>query len=215
MNCIWIEEEKGFGSWASFFTPWNYMQVSNADHVLRRIRIGGGGGAESACRKWHLVVDTNCFLDADALKCLKQLEGIRETRIIIPKIGETHSWIPVPPLPWVGGFFNLHFQSTAVAFIHAFSSCFRVSAKKRTFSNVMGNFLFVWFFSGAGAGLLEAQRQCEDGCSVSSQMDRRMYGEDAFLDPCSKLLWDTSSANYPTTFVSLTEQVIGWFTKWS
>jgi hypothetical protein len=46
-------------------------------------------------------------------------------------------------------------------------------------------------------------------------MDRRMYGEDAFLDPCSKLLWDTSSANYPTTFVSLTEQVIEWFTKWS
>jgi NAD(P)H-hydrate repair Nnr-like enzyme with NAD(P)H-hydrate dehydratase domain len=67
------------------------MQVSNADHVLRRIRIGSGGGTESACRKWHLVVDTNCFLDADALKCLKQLEGIRETRIIIPKIGETHS----------------------------------------------------------------------------------------------------------------------------
>ncbi|CAM6012316.1 unnamed protein product [Sphagnum balticum] len=61
-------------------------KVSNADHVLRRIRIGGGSGAESACRKWHLVVDTNCLLDADALKCLKQLEGIRETRIIIPKI---------------------------------------------------------------------------------------------------------------------------------
>ncbi len=68
------------------------MQVSNADHVLRRTRIGGGGGdAESACRKWHLVVDTNCLLDADALKCLNQFEGIRETRIIIPKIGETHS----------------------------------------------------------------------------------------------------------------------------
>jgi hypothetical protein len=38
-----------------------------------------------------LVVDTNCLLDADALKCLNQFEGIRETRIIIPKIGETHS----------------------------------------------------------------------------------------------------------------------------
>jgi hypothetical protein len=65
---------------------------------------------------------------------------------------------------------------------------FQGFSKEKDLHNVMGNFLFVWFFSGAGAGLLEAQRQCEDGCSVSSQMDRRMYGEDAFLDPCSKLL---------------------------
>lgn len=33
-------------------------------------------------------MDTNCLLDLDALKSLKQLEGIHETRIIIPKIGK-------------------------------------------------------------------------------------------------------------------------------
>ena len=48
-------------------------------------------GAEEPRRKWHLVVDTNCLLDADSLKSLKQLEDIRETRIIIPKVGKLNT----------------------------------------------------------------------------------------------------------------------------
>ncbi|XP_024397807.1 uncharacterized protein [Physcomitrium patens] len=37
-------------------------------------------------RQWQMVADTNCLLDAESLKSLKHLEGIHETRLIIPNI---------------------------------------------------------------------------------------------------------------------------------
>ncbi|KAG0617663.1 hypothetical protein M758_4G006100 [Ceratodon purpureus] len=55
--------------------------VNNLDSLFGNLKLGG----EKRCQ-WHIVVDTNCLLDTDALKSLKQLEGIRETRIVIPKI---------------------------------------------------------------------------------------------------------------------------------
>lgn len=55
--------------------------VNNLDSLFDKLKLGG----ELRCQ-WHVVVDTNCLLDTDALKSLKQLEGIRETRIIVPQI---------------------------------------------------------------------------------------------------------------------------------
>lgn len=37
-------------------------------------------------RKWHIVVDTGCLLDMESRQALKQLEGIKGTRLIIPRI---------------------------------------------------------------------------------------------------------------------------------
>lgn len=39
-----------------------------------------------AGRQWQMVVDTNCLLNAESLESLKVLEGIRETRLVIPNI---------------------------------------------------------------------------------------------------------------------------------
>lgn len=35
-----------------------------------------------------MVVDANCLLNAESLESLKQLEGIRETRLVVPNIGK-------------------------------------------------------------------------------------------------------------------------------
>ena len=35
-------------------------------------------------RKWHIIVDTSFLLDMESRKDLKQLEGSKETRMIIP-----------------------------------------------------------------------------------------------------------------------------------
>ncbi|XP_068660915.1 FHA domain-containing protein PS1 [Aristolochia californica] len=37
-------------------------------------------------RKWHMVVDTSCFLDEDSWTSLKLLEGLKGTHLIIPRM---------------------------------------------------------------------------------------------------------------------------------
>ncbi|KAJ7145219.1 hypothetical protein O6H91_22G010000 [Diphasiastrum complanatum] len=53
------------------------------DQMMRKLKVSDSGDPHT---KWHIIVDTNCLLEVESLNALKQLEGIRETRIIIPKI---------------------------------------------------------------------------------------------------------------------------------
>ncbi|KAI3951499.1 hypothetical protein MKX01_018615 [Papaver californicum] len=43
-------------------------------------------GEEANNRRWNMVVDTGCLLDKDSWKCLKLLEGIKGTHLIIPRM---------------------------------------------------------------------------------------------------------------------------------
>jgi len=38
-------------------------------------------------KKWHMVVDTGCFLNEESRKALELLEGLKGTQLIIPRIG--------------------------------------------------------------------------------------------------------------------------------
>ncbi|CAM6083421.1 unnamed protein product [Calypogeia fissa] len=58
--------------------------LSPSEQLQRRLKLSDH--PTEIRRQWHIVVDTNCLLDADSLKALKQLEGIREVDVIIPKI---------------------------------------------------------------------------------------------------------------------------------
>lgn len=58
-------------------------EVHNIDHGFGRVQHVVV--AESK-RKWHIVVDTGCLLDIESRQALKQLEGIKGTRLIIPRI---------------------------------------------------------------------------------------------------------------------------------
>ncbi|KAI5071143.1 hypothetical protein GOP47_0013394 [Adiantum capillus-veneris] len=58
--------------------------IHNLDLMLRRLK--GTTRSESHRISWHIVVDASCFLDSNSFKSLRQLEGIREVRLIIPKI---------------------------------------------------------------------------------------------------------------------------------
>ena len=44
-------------------------------------------------RQWQMIVDTNCVLNAVSLESLKQLKGIRETRLVIPNIGKLRGFL--------------------------------------------------------------------------------------------------------------------------
>ncbi|XP_024526568.1 FHA domain-containing protein PS1 [Selaginella moellendorffii] len=69
------------------FQPAPYSTSSDEDsfkeYCARRHRVTEKKADEV---KWHIIVDTNCFLDEDGFNSLKKLEGLRETRVIIPKI---------------------------------------------------------------------------------------------------------------------------------
>lgn len=41
-----------------------------------------------AGRQWHMIIDTDCLLNVESLESLKRLEGILETRLVIPNIGK-------------------------------------------------------------------------------------------------------------------------------
>ncbi|MCO5547162.1 hypothetical protein L7F22_000605 [Adiantum nelumboides] len=58
--------------------------VQNLDLMLRRLK--GTARSEPHHVSWHIVVDVSCFRDSNSFKSLRQLEGIREVRIVIPKI---------------------------------------------------------------------------------------------------------------------------------
>ncbi|KAG6549683.1 hypothetical protein Mapa_008662 [Marchantia paleacea] len=55
----------------------------NLDQLLRRLKLAD---SIEGRKQWHAVIDTNCLLDFESLKALKQLEGIKEVSVIIPKI---------------------------------------------------------------------------------------------------------------------------------
>ncbi|KAL2650610.1 hypothetical protein R1flu_018738 [Riccia fluitans] len=57
--------------------------AENLDQLLRRLKLAD---SIEGRKQWHAVIDTNCLLDAESLKALKQLEGIKEVSVIIPKI---------------------------------------------------------------------------------------------------------------------------------
>eukprot|EP01018_Ginkgo_biloba_P032762 Gb_11552 [translate_table: standard] len=59
------------------------IQVHSVDQV--RGQVQHLNLAESKT-KWHMVVDTGCLIDDESRQALKQLEGIKGTRLIIPKI---------------------------------------------------------------------------------------------------------------------------------
>lgn len=63
----------------------NLDRLSPSEQLVRRLKLSDN--PLEVRRQWHIVVDTNCLLDADSLKALKQVEGIREVHLIIPKIG--------------------------------------------------------------------------------------------------------------------------------
>lgn len=58
------------------------MQGQTAEQVL-----GNYKAAEGSKKKWHMVVDTDCFLNGESRKALQLLEGLRGTQLIIPRIG--------------------------------------------------------------------------------------------------------------------------------
>eukprot|EP00249_Psilotum_nudum_P008045 c21006_g1_i2 orf=58-2034(+) len=43
-------------------------------------------GKKAPRYQWHILVDTVCLMDDESFRSLKQLEGIKETRLIIPNI---------------------------------------------------------------------------------------------------------------------------------
>ncbi|KAH7440366.1 hypothetical protein KP509_04G104000 [Ceratopteris richardii] len=57
--------------------------VQNLDLMLRTLKRTARSEPR---RAWHMIVDSSCFLDSSSFKSLQQLEGIREVRLIIPKI---------------------------------------------------------------------------------------------------------------------------------
>lgn len=60
------------------------VQVKNLDQLFRRLALTN----VEEKRQWHMVVDTSCLLQPDSLKVFRQLEGNKDIRVIIPKIGE-------------------------------------------------------------------------------------------------------------------------------
>ncbi|KAL3700929.1 hypothetical protein R1sor_018951 [Riccia sorocarpa] len=61
----------------------NCPTAENLDQLLRRLKLAD---SIEGRKQWHAVIDTNCLLDAESLKALRQLEGIKEVSVIIPKI---------------------------------------------------------------------------------------------------------------------------------
>lgn len=57
--------------------------IQNLDLMLRKLK---GVARSEPRRAWHIVADITCFLDSSSFQSLKQLEGLREVRLIIPKI---------------------------------------------------------------------------------------------------------------------------------
>ncbi|XP_024376456.1 uncharacterized protein [Physcomitrium patens] len=66
----------------SFCQSPNTFSISMASsQQLHRARYPLDAG-----RQWQVIVDTECLMNTRSLECIKQLEGIRLTRLIIPSI---------------------------------------------------------------------------------------------------------------------------------
>lgn len=57
------------------------FNTPTASQQLLRVRLQVEAG-----RQWHMVIDTDCLLNVESLESLKRLEGILETRLVIPNI---------------------------------------------------------------------------------------------------------------------------------
>ena len=52
------------------------------------------GKIPSPRKRWNMVVDTSCFLDEESRKAIQLLEGVRGTRLIVPRMGEYKTLVP-------------------------------------------------------------------------------------------------------------------------
>ena len=66
------------------------MQTVDNSFIQRKLLQGVPARCEQR-RLWDIVVDMSCFLDSESFKALRLLEGIREVRLIVPKIGNKMS----------------------------------------------------------------------------------------------------------------------------